>query len=102
MKHLAIQSIPFDFAPIFASAKYFSGRFSELLDRSILHLHPGNFGELHKSIASSKRKPFLIIDGINECPARIHQDLLETIQAFTLTLQVAADKAAIQRVKVPP
>jgi DNA replication protein DnaC len=84
IKHLSLQSISAGYAPVFVPAKYFLGRLSELLDRSVVHLHPGNAGQLFKSLLASGRYPFLIIDGVNECPTRHFGSLIETLQAFAL------------------
>lgn len=84
IKHLAILSIKNGHAPIFISAKYFGGFFSDLLDRSVMHLYDGNGLELLATLSASGRKPFFIIDGMNECPTHRIPELLETIQAFTL------------------
>jgi energy-coupling factor transporter ATP-binding protein EcfA2 len=84
IKHLALLSIESSHAPIFISAKYFGGFFSDLLDRSVMHLYDGNGLELLATLSASGRKPFFIIDGINECPAHRIPELIETIQAFAL------------------
>lgn len=84
IKHLSVQSISAGYAPVFVPAKYFLGKLSELLNRTVAHLHPGNAGQLLKSLASSGRRPFLIIDGVNESPIRQFGPLIETLQAFAL------------------
>ena len=84
IKHLAILSIENGHAPILISAKYFGGFFSDLLDRSVMHLYDGNGLELLATLSASGRTPFFIIDGINECPTHRIPELLETTQAFAL------------------
>ena len=84
IKHLSVESISAGYAPVFVPAKYFLGRLSELLNRTVAHLHPGNAGQLLKSLSTSGRRPFLIIDGVNESPIRQCSPLIETLQAFAL------------------
>ncbi len=84
VKHLAILSIGKGHAPIFISAKYFGGVFSDLLDRSVMHLYDGKGLELLATLSASGRTPFFIIDGVNECLTHRIPELLETTQAFAL------------------
>ncbi|MFX0199614.1 MAG: NERD domain-containing protein [Candidatus Hodarchaeota archaeon] len=84
IKHLAISSIPKGRAPVFAPAKYFSGRLSNLLDRSVAPLYPDKAMQLLKTLSAAGLQQFLIIDGINECPGKELPVLIETLQAFAL------------------
>ncbi len=89
IKHLSVKAISAGFAPVFVPGKYFSERLSDLLDRSVAPLHPGNAGQLFRILSASGKKPFLIIDGVNECPVRKLGSLIETLQAFVLRYKLS-------------
>lgn len=102
IKHFAIQSISHGFAPIFVQAKYFTGRLSDLLDRSVAHLHPGKIIHLLKSFPIAGRRPYLIIDGVNECPSQQLSSLIETLQALILRKKYIIIMTTQTEIKLPP
>lgn len=83
-KYLAVRSISYGYAPIFITAKYFSGRLKDLLDRCIAPFIADTAFNLFDTLSGALLQPLLIIDGVNECPAMQIRSLLETLQAFIL------------------
>lgn len=84
VKHLAIHSISNGYAPVLIPAKYFTGRLSHLLDRSVAPIYTKSAAHLLKVLYAAARRPFLIVDGLNECPSEQLPALMETLQALAL------------------
>jgi len=101
IKHLAIKSMQDGYAPVFLPAKYFSKKFSDLLERSIAHLYPGKATELLNDFDVVGKCAYLIVDGINECPNRKLPALLETLQAFVLRKRCPVIITTQKKIELP-
>ncbi len=82
--HIAKRSTINNQVVVMASAKNYQGNLSAFLDRCIAHLHPGTFCNLVKHCEKARKPLALILDGFNECPANLHDDLLQQLQALSL------------------
>jgi NACHT domain len=83
-KHMALRAIRNRVVPIFLRACDYRGEFSDLLDKSVAHSHPGTASDLLNSAYQARRQVVLIVDGFNECTERLKSSLIQDLQAFYL------------------
>ncbi|WP_337824685.1 NERD domain-containing protein [Amycolatopsis sp. A1MSW2902] len=83
-KHLALAMADAGFVPILVDASMYEDRLSALLNRSVGRFVVGSADELLRAAAITGQPVFLLVDGFNECPARLQERLLGDLAAFWL------------------
>ena len=101
LKHASVEAFSLGLLPIFVRALHFNGNFNDLLNRGIAPLHSGSAINLLRCANAVGKKPFLIIDGINECPEKLRGELLETLQAFVIRYTVPVILTAQAALQLP-
>jgi hypothetical protein len=83
-KYMAVRSLDAGRLPILLRAIDYSGKLSSLLDRSVAHLCPRNSTEFIESARRLGKPLTFVVDGFNECPARLKDGLLRDLHAAYL------------------
>ncbi|MBI3756517.1 MAG: NERD domain-containing protein [Deltaproteobacteria bacterium] len=101
LKHASIKAFSLGVLPIFVRAFHFNGNFNDVLNRSIAPFYSGSAINLFRYANAVGKKPCLIIDGINECSAKLRGELLETLQAFVIRYAVPVIFTAQTALQLP-
>lgn len=85
---MAMEALEQGRVPVVARAIDYAGRLSSLLDRSVAHLCPRTANEFISAVRNLGKALTLVIDGYNECPARLKDRLVQDLQAAYLRWEI--------------
>jgi len=83
-KHMALTAVRRGRLAIVAHAREYDGKLSVLMDRSAAHLYPDTALQLMRVAERVGCPVVLILDGFNECPLRLQENLIKDLHAFSL------------------
>jgi hypothetical protein len=99
--HMALAALDAGRIAIVARARDYSGRLSSLLDRSIAHLCAQSAMRFVEHAKKLERPLVLVLDGFNECPAQLKQELLKNLQAFYLRFAIPVFVTSQEEIALP-
>lgn len=86
--HMALSALAAGSLPIIVRAKNYAGKLASLLDESVAHLCPRTAQQFIQAATAAGRALVIVVDGYNECQARLQQEMVEDLAAFFLRCQV--------------
>jgi hypothetical protein len=87
-KHISLHAIENGYIPVFLTAGMYEGRLSSLLNRSVARFSNSTADELTRAARLLNKDILLIVDGLNECPTTLAEQLLGDLSAFCLRTPV--------------
>ena len=89
--------------PIFVRARMYEGRLPSLLNRSVAPLTGLTAQQVFDAAGHQGQSPLLVVlDGINECPAALYDQLISDLVALSLRAQFALLLTSQAPVSLPP
>ncbi|GAA3240745.1 NERD domain-containing protein [Nonomuraea helvata] len=86
IKHVTLELLANDYVPIFVEAGAYEGRLSRLIERSIARFSTATFSVLSDAAQLTNSQVLLILDGCNECPPSLLEQLLGDLSAACLRM----------------
>lgn len=100
--HMALRSIDHACVPVMAKAIDYGGSLEDLLDRYVRSFCACKCAALTDATHRSGRTFLLIVDGVNECPASLLEQLLLELQAYHLRWKMPVVVSSQSHVTMPP